>query len=410
MNPIEGPISDPAFYNAAALSIAGGDGYSIATTGGYTGTHFEPVTFTQGGDATAFWPPGFSFALGAAYAMFGESITVARTVNVIAGGLAVIPIYFIGRRLFGEGAGIAGAAIAAVLPSFIFWSPLLFSETMFTLVFASALALLLHSMNDKGSVAPATLVAAGLMTGLAALFRGHALLLLPMAVIWATSSGMRMKPALMVLLVMTVTSAIVITPWTVRNALQMDSPIILSANFGYNLRIGHAPYSTGRLISPIDLWEEEPGITFQEREILFNDVGRERAIEYALTHPKAELELAGRKIMWLWRPDSGVLNWFRTSPGTRDQFRLLLDTSYFSFLWAAAAGLMLGRSSPRPKLFVLSFVMLWTLTHIVFFGEPRFHIPILALLAPAAGAAVVAAVEVLRTEPADHSTSERGAA
>ncbi len=393
-NPIPPSFSDAEYYNATALSIARGQAYSVT---------FDPeLGFLPGGDATAFWPPGFSFVLGVAYWLFGESVTVARTVNVVAGGLTVIPIYFIGRRLFGEAVGLAGAFIAALLPSLVFWTPVLLSETMFTFVFASALALLLHSSDGDQGLRPAPLIAAGLLTGLAALFRGQALILLPMGVIWAAYTGVRLRPILLLIVAMSATVALVVTPWAARNVVQMDSAMALSANFGYNLRIGHAPYSTGRYILPQDLWDAKPGITFQEREVLFNDLGRERAIEYALGHPLEELDLAGRKTVWLWRPDSDVLDWvtsFGRQPlpdGTREPLRLLLDVTYLTVIAAAAAGLML-RPGPRgTRLFVLTFVALWTLFHVVFFGEPRFHIPMLTIIIPAAAVLPVLVAERMK--------------
>ncbi len=393
-SPVPPAFSDAEYYNAAAISIARGQGYSV--------TLDPELGFLPGEDATAFWPPGFSSVLGVAYWLFGESLSVARTVNVVAGALTVIPIYVIGRRLFGEAAGLTGAVIAALLPSLVFWTPVLLSETMFTVVFASALALLIHSSNGDHGLKPAPLIAAGLLTGIAVLFRGQALILLPMAVIWAAYTGVRLRPVLLSLVVMSATVALVVTPWAARNVVQMNSPIALSANFGYNLRIGHAPYSTGRYIVPQDLWDAKPGITFQEREVLFNDLGRERAIEYVLEHPQEELALAVRKAVWLWRPDSDVLSWvtsFGQRPlpnGTREPLRLLLDVSYLTVIAAAATGLML-RPGPRgTRVFVLPFVALWTLFHIVFFGEPRFHIPMLAIIIPAAAALPVMIAERMK--------------
>ena len=393
-SPVPPFLSDPEYYNATALSIARGQGYSVT---------FDPeLGFLPGGDATAFWPPAFSLVLGGAYWLFGESISVARTVNIVAGSLTVIPIYFIGRRLFGGAAALTGAVIAALLPSLVFWAPVLFSETMFTLVFASSLALLLYSSNEDREFRPLPLIAVGLLTGLAALFRGQALILLPMAVIWAAYTGVQLKPALRSLIVMSFAVALMVTPWAARNLVQMDSPIALSANFGYNLRIGHAPYSTGRYIVPQELWDVKPGITFQEREVLFNGLGRDRAIEYAMGHPLNEIVLAGDKIEWLWRPDSDVLGWvtgFGQRPlpnGSWEPLRLLLDVSYLTVMAAAAVGLMLLPGPHRTRMFVLIFVALWTLFHVVFFGEPRFHLPMLAIIIPAAAVLPVMVAERMK--------------
>lgn len=386
--PIPLPFTDPEYYNATALSLANGDGYSVA---------FEAPGFRPGGAATALWPPGYSLILAGAYAVFGESLTVARLVNVVAGSLTVIPIYFIGRRLFGTAVALVGAGIAAVLPSLVFWTPVLLSETIFTLLFASAFAVLLHS-DGPVDRRWRFVVLLGLTMGAAALVRGQAFVLLMLAPLWWVLMRSTVRDTAKGLVVLCLALAAMIAPWMIRNAIVMDSPIVLSANFGYNLRIGHAEYSTGYYSIPSDLWEEDPGISFHERELLFNDLGRARALNYATSHPARELELSGRKIMWLWRPDSDALNWtssYGRTPfpdGAREPLRWLLDVTYLTTLGLAGAGMFIQRRSSAIP-FVAALLVLWTGVHIVFFGEPRYHLPLLAAIVPLAASAIVSLAE-----------------
>ena len=192
-----------------------------------------------------------------------------------------------------------------------------------------------------------------------------------------------------------------LVPWSIRNAMVMDSQIALSANMGYNLRIGHASYSNGRYLVPEDLWMEKPGISFKEREPLFNDLGAERARSYALHHPVRELALSGHKIVWLWRPDSDALVWVSTfgatplAHGTRQPLRFALDASYLSVLALASIALFIGRSR-RASIFVATWIAFWTAIHIVFFGEPRYHLPMLVMIVPGAAAGSIDAVFALR--------------
>jgi len=380
--PVPPPLTDPQYYNAAALSLTREQGYRVA---------FDDSGFQPGGDPTAFWPPGYPAYLGGFYELFGEGAGVARTANAIAGALTVVPVYLAGRRLFGESAALAGAGIAALLPSLVFWTPVLFSETFFTLLFVSAAALFLHAVGPGRSPAMGAAVAGGLVVGTAALVRGPALVLLPLAFTWWLATGARPRQAAALFAAAVVATAAVLAPWALRNARVMDSPIVLSANFGYNLRIGHAPYSTGRYLAPQDLWDEQPGITFQEREVLFNDLGTRRAIDYAGGNPGREVELSARKVVALWRPDSDVLVWVsshgRTPLPARawEPLRLLLDTTYLALLALSAGALAAFRQLRSSLVFPVLLVLLWTAAHVVFFGEPRYHLPVLAFLAPMAG-------------------------
>ena len=76
--------------------------------------------------------------------------------------------------------------------------------------------------------------------------------------------------------------------------------------------------------------------------------------------------------------------------------RLLLDVSYLTVMATAAASLLLASVPRRTRLFVLTSVALWTLFHVVFFGEPRFHLPMLAIIIPAAAALPVMVAKQLR--------------
>jgi hypothetical protein len=163
--------------------------------------------------------------------------------------------------------------------------------------------------------------------------------------------------------------------------------VLLSTNFGYNLRVGHAPYASGRYETPDDLWAE-PASSFRELEVTFNDEGRDRAIDYALGHPVREIELSLRKVAGLWQPDTDALTWVESYGLTplpdeaETPLKAALVAGYAGLLALAAYGVARDGEYAR---FAVAFVVLWTLTHVVFFGEPRYHLPALVLLAPAAG-------------------------
>jgi 4-amino-4-deoxy-L-arabinose transferase-like glycosyltransferase len=385
--------SDAEYYEAAALSLARGQGYTVD----FSGTQFLP-----GGEATAFWPPGFSAFLAVNYRVFGEDLGTARTANVFVGALTVIPVFFIGRRLFGSTADLVGAAIVALLPSFVFWTPVLLSETFFTFLFASTVAVLLYALHSDRTLRPVPVVVAGLLVGFAAFVRGQALVLPVGALLWWLLAGVRPRTAMLSGLAMLAAAAIVLAPWSLRNARVMDSPALLSTNFGYNLRVGHAGYSTGRYMLPRDLWDAQPGITFHERETVFNDLGLRRAVSYAAHNPLCEVSLSVRKVAWLWRPDSDAITWatsFGQTPlpsGASNALRITLSTAYFAILALAAATLYLFRTRRNAWLLPVLFFVLWTAAHVVFFGEPRYHLPMLALLVPMAAASLVWIAEILR--------------
>ena len=58
--------------------------------------------------------------------------------------------------------------------------------------------------------------------------------------------------------------------------------------------------------------------------------------------------------------------------------------------------MVLLRKRKETLLLPILLVVLWTATHVVFFGEPRYHLPMLALLIPMAAASLVWLAEAVR--------------
>jgi 4-amino-4-deoxy-L-arabinose transferase-like glycosyltransferase len=312
------PLSDPQYYHATAQNLAEGSGYSVAV---------DDRGFVSGdtSESTAFWPPGYPFALAGVYAIFGDDERNAQWFNAIAGALTVVPVFFIGRYLTPRpalhqaemgrtegvsGTGLLAAAIFAAMPSRVYWSSSLFSEPLFALGVATtiALALAAASVSDRASIAWGVVV--GLALGATALVRSQGLVLIvPVAILLARRFDRRLVG---VLASVAAGAALLIVPWTLRNAAVMGEPYVINDNLCYNLRAAHAPYSTGGSVAPQDLWDEQPGISFRERELLFDEIGCDRAWEYARTHPRRELALSVKRAGWLVRSDAApALDWAR---------------------------------------------------------------------------------------------------
>jgi 4-amino-4-deoxy-L-arabinose transferase-like glycosyltransferase len=370
--------ADPDWYFAVASNLAAGHGFTVAF--GDDGWVSGP-----GGSPTTLWPPGWPVTLAASFVLFGTSLTTVKLVNAVAGVVTVYLVYRIGELSLGRAFGLLGAVFLALYPNHIFWSSTLFSDIYFTMWFAAALYLLLRTSALTGGWAVAGAAVLGLIVGFASLIRGQGVLLLPLAIIfWLMFRGRR--DALIGGSVALAAVAAVVLPWTIRNVLTFDAPILISANDGYNMRIGHSPYATGRYITPTELWEmEQPGISYAEREALLSEKGRELAIEYAAGHPLQELSLSLKKLYFLVIPDSDSLEWANYAPTRVAPARVLnilswvADGYYWTLLLLAIVGLVRSWGI-RMVRFMAVALALWAAFHIVFFGEPRFHIPLLSLL------------------------------
>lgn len=365
---------DPAWYLNVAANLAQGEGFAA--------NHNEVGQLPRPPEVTAFWPPGYPFALAAVFKLSGVSVTSAQVLNAVLGALTVPFIYGLGSAIFDRRVGLLAAGLFAVFPNVIAGTPLLFSEPLFTLIFVAALWLLVVEPADRKWL---PLVAFGALTGLAMLTRGQGAVLVPIAaVFWLARDGWRaaLRSSAVALLV----AFAVIAPWTVRNAIELHAFVPISTSSGTALRSGHAPESVGTTkwthdeIDGFYMWES---LYRPDWEVKGYREYMRLAVDYALTHPKRETELGGLKIYHLYRSDAEVIPWLTTlgatplePDGLEDALWHVFDSSYYLLFFAAIASAPFWLRRDANRLLLASVFVFWTLFHVLFLGEPRYHIPL----------------------------------
>jgi 4-amino-4-deoxy-L-arabinose transferase-like glycosyltransferase len=119
------PIFDSTLYAYLASSLAQGN--------------LQPDFFV----ATFPHTIGYSAVLAALYRIFGINVYVGYSLNIFLGMLNVYLVFWLAKKAFNEKIGLTAAFIAAFTPSFIFYTPNLCTEIIFTTLFlASAIAFL----------------------------------------------------------------------------------------------------------------------------------------------------------------------------------------------------------------------------------------------------------------------------
>jgi len=381
-------VSDPQLYHVLAVNLAEGRGYVMLRA---EGDHFLAG---DDGQPTAWAPPGYPMALAAVYKLFGAAAGSAKVFNAVVGALAVAFTYGVGRLVFGHRAGALGALLFAFFPSHVIWSSSVLSESLFNFLFVAALWVLLAlrlPAGQAGGPASGLWGAApfGVLVALATLTRGQGAVLLPLGAVfwlWRDGRGAALRQGLVALVVM----ASLMTPWFVRNLLVMDAPIPVSSNVGIVLRTGHHPDSQGHGFIPLDRIDGWETMTQTEQEVIPGRIVARRAVNYAVAHPLREVELAGRKLYWLFRDDDDALPWATTygqasigSEVVEDALPHVMNGYYYAILLASGASIVLwlalGQRGAVGGLLVL-VVAAWALMHVITFGEPRYHVALLPVL------------------------------
>ncbi len=381
---------DPHWYFIVGINVAKGFGFVAPRAGLYE--------IVGPGEPTAFWPPAYPLVLGAVFKLFGVGVTSAKGMNAVFGAATVPFVYALGAALFDRRAGFLACSLFAVFPNAIAWTPVLFPDELFTLLFVAGLWLV---VAPPPALKPWMVAACfGLLAGVALLTRGEGAVLLPAAATyWLARSGWR--AAFRSTTVALVAAAATIAPWTVRNAVEMHAFIPVSTNSATVLRIGHAPDSTG-----YTKWTQDDvnGVPMDRSlfrpdwEVASYRAYPRRAVDYAVTHPEREIELSGLKLYHLYRSDIVLIPWLTTldstpfePAGLEGPLWHVFTDSYYVLFFAAVVSLPFWlRREPR-RLLLGSVFLFWSLFHIVFASDPRYHVPLYPLFAIAvAGGAFVA--------------------
>jgi hypothetical protein len=168
----------------------------------------------------------------AAAMLVSRSVAWLSLVNVILSSLLVPLAFRFARALtIAPGAAVAAAWIAALVPTFVFFAPVLASEHLFVLF------LLLSLVVALGAETRSRFALAGVLFGAAILTRPDALFYTPVlaGVAWLRSRAPRAAAPAIVLL----SAIVVVSPWLVRNRLVMGPGAGLSTVGGLNFYYAH---------------------------------------------------------------------------------------------------------------------------------------------------------------------------
>jgi 4-amino-4-deoxy-L-arabinose transferase-like glycosyltransferase len=208
-------LDDEFYFSGMPRLLAEGHGFIAPFK-----LYFQHVSVS-----TAEHPPLYSVVLAVPAKLGITSPDSQRLAGSLFGGGTILTVGLLGRRLAGERTGLLAALIAAVYPVLIAADGALMSETLLGLLVALML-LTAYRLLDAPSTGRA--LALGAVAGLAALTRGEVLLLFPLVLVPIVRRPAGWRAAL----VAAVTLVIVLTPWTVRNWIVFDRPVLVATNSG----------------------------------------------------------------------------------------------------------------------------------------------------------------------------------
>ena len=394
------PTHDDRAYNLLAAGVA--------RTGAYPWLAHGP---------TAYRPPAYPYLLGGLYSLVGgahQRIVAGRLLQAVIGTIIVGLIGVLADRLLGRAAARAAMVLAALYPPLVAAGTSLLSEPLAVLLELSAvLAVLAWRRRPSWPVA----VAAGVLAGAMTLTRSNAFVIIPALAVgmWTArpagptpdhpnqvNRAGRPKKAAAAVAVMIATAVLVVSPWTLRNAVVMHAFIPVSDEAGgtlagtYNAVSDHGPPAPAfwHLLKEIPSYQRQTASLATGPEARFQGRLEQLAVAYAEHHPLYPLKVAwynslrlvGIGSLSLARYNAGVAG--ITSPAVAD--------AGIAAFWviAALAAWAATRAELRRRVpgFLWLLMLLLYLTVVLVNGEmPRLRLPLDPFVLVLAGAGTAAA-------------------
>jgi 4-amino-4-deoxy-L-arabinose transferase-like glycosyltransferase len=357
------------------------------------------------GDTTYFRAPLYVWCLGACYAIFGDSLLVARLFGLLVGLGSLSLTFLIARRLFDRTTALVAVALQALCPIVIYFESELLLDPLFMLLLQLSLLRLLVWFDQRTA---RNLFLTGLVLGLSAIARPTSLplalplLLLPLFLISDRRVAIRQIAVGLVGILLCVLSI------TARNLVVAGDPVLIASQGGVNFYIGNNPDADG-----LSATLPEPlGFNWRMADLKAIAESSER-------HP-----LKPGQVSDYW--SSQAWSWIRSNPG--DALGLYLKKLYFSFsnreisnnrnldqffasvpffsynpitfaplVGLALIGILLACGSSPGVRSVAFIILALVLIDALFFVNSRFRLPILPLLIVTASYALVRLATAVRT-------------
>jgi 4-amino-4-deoxy-L-arabinose transferase-like glycosyltransferase len=376
-------VSDARGYLRVALEIAEGKGYR------------------EDGLPTAYYPVGYSAALALFHTVFGPAPVVARIANAVLGLGTLASLYVAARALTGSRvAGVLCLALFALYPADVAYSSITLSQPAFNTFALAGAALCVYRPEPRA----AAVVLGGALLGWATLTRNQgAVLPALLALAWLVDGAARVKQSLLLVAAFAASLA----PWTIRNALAFDAFVPVSNNGGINLFIGNNPSARGRYkFSPRMDAQLSAAVTGPRRggpnEVAIDRYAAQLAYDWVRQQPRAAIDLWKPKLEYLYADDEAPFGyWAKRVPTPEQSERLArgkaLNAPYYLLLLGlsalgacvAAVELTVRRKRFASLLWLPGVVVLaFTALHLLTFGDPCYHHPMMPWLAIYAGYAL----------------------
>lgn len=340
------PEGDAYIYDRLAVSLSQGEGY-----------------VNTDGTAHSLYPPFYPFFLSVIYRFFGHSYTAVRIVQSIIGAFSCILIYLIGKRIYGFAIGAIAVGISLCYLPFIMSAKLLLTELVFTFLLLLVILYLLKIQEEPQRLKHCIML--GLVLGIALLTKSIMIFfpffIIPLLIYLKKHYLDNLKSSI-VLMSFFILS---ISPWIIRNYNIYHRFVPVSAHSGLGL---YSSYRPAGGIFGMNAAGDDP-VVIEANKISSpaarSDFLTKKTLEFIADNPREVLLLEFKKILYFWAPFDWEIvggRWF--------------NFVYVGMLPFFALGFIMAFKQLRKNYPILLPVIYFQIMTLIFYGSPRFRLPV----------------------------------
>jgi hypothetical protein len=355
--------SDGAVYLGLAERVAQGGAYEWAGT-------------------KAYWPAGYPLFLVPWVAIFDDPRTAYLVSNLVLFVVGAFGVAALARLLGGERAGNFAALLFAIWPNLVFLAGTPEKEVLVLALLPWATFWMLAALNRSGR--GLSVFQAGLLLGACTLVQPSLQFLPFVAAILLVGSARQIRIGFAQALMVVLGAALVVAPWTYRNYLVFDTPVLVATNGGSNLYRANNSLATGGYTPRGEVDLDGLDELAQDKE------GRHLAVAWIKANPGRFVDLLVEKQIRFMGDDAvGVYSTFKVGGGVAsDTLYAALKASantWWMLIWLLVglfAWLRRGEKlSANPLWLTPTWIWLYLFAiHSVFESAGKYHVPVLWVL------------------------------
>lgn len=341
--------------------------------------------------------PLYPLFLAGVFKVFGAGFMAALIVQSIVRGLVVAGVAYMGRKYVSRSAGLAAAGLLTIYPSLVSVYMSFLTEVIYIPLFLVSFYFIDRASESER--APDT-VKAGVASGLAALARSTSFFLAFVLAAWfavgKSRSGRLSRQNLLRAAVLLVVMFVVISPWTVRNAVVHKGFIAIGDDSAFNLWLLTSDMRIRQASAEWQSWGTHPE---RQREAYG------RWLAYLKQDPAFHIKRLGvvlpRVFSSSWESPVKRLSTVerggepREVPALKGLFTVLHPLTLWIIMAGGLAGLFVLEKNGRRRTLVLIVVAYFILVHGMTLARTRFMLPLACVLSIYSGGLIVTALQRL---------------